>query len=171
MTDPTPWIQFGALAVTVLAFALAFVLPRLLRRRRQHAASAPEASPAAVTAPTEDEPDACLYCDAPAERAPSRILGAVGWLAVLRVRFGLAPAYEARVDERLKPSLCEKHGRAWDARIRLANLRRQLRAAQTDVEAADQLAVYEAEGIDAELAASLTEAQRKVYDARKRKRG
>jgi hypothetical protein len=53
-------------------------------------------------------------------------------------------------------------------RRRLAQLTREARLAQADVEAADRIAVYEAESLDAEMVAALTDAQRKAYERRKR---
>jgi hypothetical protein len=174
MVDPQPVIYIVS-ACGVL-FAVAMLLWQRYRLRKP--ATPPtvtQAAPAAVPAPVvpqarpdDDVSPFCLYCEAPAVRAPSRLLGAAGPLAELRVRFGLAPAYSPRVDDRLRPSLCETHGRAWDARIRLAQLTREARLAQADVEAADRIAVYEAESLDAEMVAALTDAQRKAYERRKR---
>jgi hypothetical protein len=168
--DPQPVI-YVASACGVL-FAAAMLLWQRYRLRKpatpQPVTPAAPAPVAPQARPDDDVSPFCLYCEAPAVRAPSRLLGAAGPLAALRVRFGLAPAYSPRVDDRLRPSLCETHGRAWDARIRLAQLTREARLAQADVEAADRIAVYEGEGIAEEMAASLTEAQRKAYERRKR---
>jgi len=109
--DPQPVIYI------VSACGVLFAVVMLLwQRYRLRKPATPQPVTPAAPAPVvpqarldDDVSPFCLYCEAPAVRAPSRLLGAVGLGAELRVRLGMAPAYSPRVDDRLRPSLCETH--------------------------------------------------------------
>lgn len=103
----------------------------------------------------------CRYCGEPATRPKSKTARGVTWLDALRVRFGAAPRYGAAIDDHADDEICETHGRAWDARLtsKLVSVV-QAERTTTEVRIADRIAAYESEILDAEMIASLTDAQR-----------
>lgn len=155
--DPGPYIQWGGLAITVLVFAAAFLVPRLRRR--------PEPAPE----PERDDTPRCTYCDRPAQRPPSHTARGMGMLDEVRVRLGSAPRYAPAVDHALAPSLCHTCGRTWDtflAEELAAVIATERKAAESRI--AIRMGSAERTGLhERMLREALTDEQRKAYERRR----
>lgn len=156
----------GLVVILGVIVAVALAIVRIAREKRP-------AEPASVRASLPADPSGdvplCM-CGAPASRPISRTCTERSWWDHARHEMGFAPRavrYGFTLATDQPPSLCELHGRAFDAKLR-SRLAQEVASemAKAEERIAVTMAAVESETLLIDLAASMTEAQQRAFKKR-----
>lgn len=149
-----PW-ESPFLIVPLLLMSIAFVLWAVFRRRSTKLITSSEAAPVARVPDVQR----CICGEAATDPGPvlKRSRG-----DVLRSYFGAPPRYKRAIDLMAPPKYCRSHAHLADVLMdrHIYDLRAE--QAATNASIAGKAANYEQEGLDRQIAESLTEDQKKA---------